>query len=65
VYRYSGLVYFYFTGKGKKSREPESELKQYMDQMDRELASSSMGQSFEKVSNSKAKGKVKYLYFEF
>jgi hypothetical protein len=45
-------------GKGKKSREPESELKQYMDQMDRELAGTSMGQSFEKVSSNKLKGKV-------
>jgi hypothetical protein len=63
VYRCSGLV-LYFTGKGKKGREPESELKQYMDQLDRELAGSSMGQSFEKVSASKAKGKVKCVYFE-
>jgi hypothetical protein len=30
-----------------------------MDQMDRELASSSMGQSFEKVKRNKPKGKVK------
>jgi len=65
VYRPSGLVYFYFKGKGKKSREPESELKQYMDQMDRELAGTPMGQSFEKVSNNKLKGKVKYLYFGY
>ena len=65
MYRNSGLVYFYFTGKGKKSREPESELKQYMDQMDRELAGTSMGQSFEKVSSSKLKGKVKYLYLGY
>ena len=63
--RHSGLVYFYFTGPGKKNREPESELKQYMDQMDQELAGTSMGQSFEKVSKSKLKGKVKYLYFGF
>ena len=63
--RHSGLVHFYFTGKGKKSREPESELKQYMDQMDRELAGTSMGQSFEKVSSSKLKDKVKYLYFGY
>jgi len=65
VCRHSGLVYFCFTGKGKKSREPESELKQYMDQMDRELAGTSMGQSFEKVSSKKLKGKVKYLYFGY
>lgn len=45
-------------GKGKKGREPESELKQYMDQMDRELASSTMGQSFEKVTSTKAKRPV-------
>ncbi|XP_021926738.1 protein ecdysoneless [Zootermopsis nevadensis] len=44
-------------GKEKKGKEPEFELKQYMDQMDRELASTSMGQSFEKASNSKDKGK--------
>ncbi|XP_069701483.1 protein ecdysoneless [Periplaneta americana] len=43
-------------GKGKKGEKPESELKQYMDQMDRELASTTMGQSFEKVG-SKIKGK--------
>jgi hypothetical protein len=39
-------------------KEPESELKQYMDQMDRELATSCMGQSFEKPSNRKAKDEV-------
>jgi hypothetical protein len=65
VYRHSGLEYFYFKGKGKKNKEPESELKQYMDQMDRELAGTPMGQSFEKVSNNKLKGKVKYLYFVY
>jgi hypothetical protein len=65
VYRHSGLAYFYFTGKGKKSGEPESELKQYMDQMDRELAGTSVGQSFEKVSSNKVKGKVQYLYFGY
>ncbi|XP_066992777.2 protein ecdysoneless [Anabrus simplex] len=42
-------------GKGKKSKEPESELKQYMDQMDRELASSTLGKSFEKIHSSKTK----------
>jgi hypothetical protein len=58
VYVYIFRFGFWFTGKGKKGGEPESELKQYMDQMDRELASSSMGQSFEKVTSSKAKVKV-------
>ncbi|PNF41448.1 hypothetical protein B7P43_G13786 [Cryptotermes secundus] len=42
-------------GKGKKGGEPESEMKQYMDQMDRELASSTIGQSFEKVASTKVK----------
>lgn len=46
---------FWFTGKGKKGGEPESEMKQYMDQMDRELASSTIGQSFEKVASTKVK----------
>ncbi|XP_049778699.1 protein ecdysoneless [Schistocerca cancellata] len=34
--------------KGKGGEQPKSELKQYMDQMDQELASTTMGQSFEK-----------------
>ncbi|KAJ9592776.1 hypothetical protein L9F63_015554 [Diploptera punctata] len=46
-------------GKGKKGNVPESEIKQYMDQMDQELASSSMGQSFEKVTKTKDKKSVR------
>jgi len=36
-----------------------------MDQMDQELAGTSVGQSFEKVSSNKLKDKVKYLYFGY
>ncbi|XP_063241356.1 protein ecdysoneless isoform X2 [Bacillus rossius redtenbacheri] len=40
--------------KGKTTAEIESEIKQYMDQMDHELANTTIGESFEKVTNNKA-----------